>query len=170
MQETLRRITVARPPSLEELGDFDPGRVEGRSAVGARADVVAGGKGPTSARQDDGPDIGISVAGVQGLVKLGGHLRVDGVEGLRPVQGDREDRLRLLVEDHLVGHRDTSLSDAGRLPCHARSTSSCTATTSRPSSGTRSERINVESAEPLTLGLAGWAAATLASEAWPACG
>ena len=58
-------------------------------------------------------DLGIGVVAVEGLVELADQLSVQGIERVRPVQGDQPDRPAALDQDGLVGH-------ACSLPCSTR--------------------------------------------------
>src|SRR5262249_56757357 len=55
-----------------------------------------------------GADWGVAFGLVQSTVELGGHLRVDGVDGLGRVERNGDDRTFLLVQDRLVSHLVTS--------------------------------------------------------------
>src|SRR4029450_10835026 len=131
VHELERRVAIARPPPMDVFGDLDPGGVERRAAVRAARDVEPGRGAAAGAGEDDGADLPVGVGVVERRLELLGHLRIDRVERLGPVEGDRQHRAVLLVEDRLVGHRVASLFD------YASSISQSTATTPRPASRTR---------------------------------
>ncbi len=72
--------------------------------VGAGGEVGAGAEAAACAGDDDGADIVVLVGGIEGVDHLLHHLAGEGVELVRPVQGDGEDLLGYLVFDRLIRH------------------------------------------------------------------
>ena len=62
-------------------------------------DVGAGGEGLVAAGEDDGADLPVALQIVEGRAEIGDQRRVQGVERLRPVEGDDADRTLPLEED-----------------------------------------------------------------------
>src|SRR5690606_39794217 len=70
-------------------------------------DVGAGREGLLRAGDDDRADARILLEAVERRVELADELRVEGIEGLRPVERDEADLAARLHEDGFIGHGRT---------------------------------------------------------------
>src|SRR6476620_11596767 len=73
-------------------------------SVGAGGEVGAGTESASCAGDDDGADIVVLVGRIESVDQFLLHSCVEGIEFVRPVQGDGEDLLGHLVFDRFIRH------------------------------------------------------------------
>jgi hypothetical protein len=101
----------AAPHHHVDLGEVAlevPAAADGLASVGVDeririADVQARAEGASFAAHHDDADIGVLVQRAEVVAQIGGHLRVDGVQRIGPIQREPVDGAVAVDADRLVG-------------------------------------------------------------------
>ena len=82
--------------------DFSPRLEAGRAGLHLLLEIEAGGKVAAGALDDERADLVVALHGIEGMLQLAEHALVDGVEPLRPRQGQERDDTGALQANGLI--------------------------------------------------------------------